>query len=170
MGIVSKLINFIFGGANGSGPDPFERIGFVPPNEWDVESLGGSDRIFLAPEIEGDWQANIFVEVRRDDRSRSLADGLKDHIPNLQREHMDFVLHSSDASKNSHAVEFARIEYTNDSDGFMLRQWEMIFRLDGENRLFVQAASLDELWSKYEPVFQQFVDSLSIKPSPGELQ
>lgn len=139
----------------------FEGMDFVPPAGWSRE-LVDAGLLFVAPEIEGNWQGNLFLEVREDSEGRSLEQSLADIVPNLRTAKQHFQEVSRQIESRPSGLRLGRIEYTCTYEGIGLTQWEVLVELDGKKRLFVLASSTTAHWDKYLPVFQSLIGSLRV--------
>jgi hypothetical protein len=152
------------GAGDTPNPDsvPPEKLGafeFVVPTGWTKENAGGG-LLLMAPDIENNWQANLFLELREDADGRTLEQGLADLIPNLKNRNKQFHEVSRKVEKHSGGFQMGKIEYTCADQGTTLTEWEIIVEVDSRKRLFVLASSASGSWTKYQPVFQSFVGSL----------
>jgi hypothetical protein len=114
----------------------------------------------MAPEIENDWQANLFLEFRKDAGGRTLEHALADVVPNLKDRKKQFREVSRKVEQHSGGFQVATLEYTCTDQGTALTEWEIVIEADGKRRLFVLASSASASWAKDQPVFQKFVGSL----------
>ncbi len=138
----------------------FGGVEFVMPAGWTKESVGDG-LLLTTPEIKNNWQANLFLEVREDAKSRPLEQALADLVPNLKERKESFREVSRKVENHSIGFRFGRIEYTcSEKGGTALTEWEIVIELDGKKRLFVLASSASAAWDKYQPLFQEFVASL----------
>ena len=160
MGFLSKL----FGRSKSSTDDPFGRIHYDVPAQWSGEIIEDAPGILLlAPEVEANWQANIFVEVRKAAQHRDLADSIDDLIPKLRLEKTSFRLIQKDLTRNRNGAQIGRIEYAAESDGTALTEWELVIPFSKDQQFFILASAPTECWSKYENVFREFVESVVIR-------
>ncbi|MCA9029946.1 MAG: hypothetical protein KDA69_21270 [Planctomycetaceae bacterium] len=162
MGFLSNL----FGYSEPPKDDPFSQLRYDVPYGWSGEVLDtedGAGILLLAPDIEANWQANIFVEVRVDLEHRKLADSLDDLVPNLRANKPDFRLISTDIFWNRNEVEIGRIEYSGDSEGTALTEWELVIPFDSEFKFFIMASAATECWPKYRHVFLKFAESVDFR-------
>lgn len=145
--------------ADAPAPQQFAGVAFVAPPGWSSERLEGG-LLLLAPEIEAGWQANLFLELREDEEARSLEEGMADLVPNLEARKQHFQEISRRIERQPGGLRFGRIKYTCANQGTALTEWEVIIPLEGRKRLFVLASSASARWSRYQPAFQQFIESL----------
>ena len=137
----------------------FGAFEFELPDRWTKEDAAGG-LLLMAPEIENDWQANLFLEFRKDAGGRTLEQALADVVPNLKDRKKQFREVSRKVERHSGGFQVATLEYTCTDQGTALTEWEIVIEADGKRRLFVLASSASASWAKYQPVFQKFVGSL----------
>jgi len=138
-----------------------DDIQFELPRDWTAENIAGG-LLALAPTIEAGWQANIFLECRRDPENRSLEVALADYISTLRDSKSQFRETRRSSQESAAGLRYAVVEYTCQNEDTSLTQWEIIVSLSGQKRLFILASSSSALWGKYQPVFEAFADSLEI--------
>ena len=138
-----------------------DNIQFELPRDWTTESAAGG-LLALAPTIEAGWQANIFLEFRRDPDNRSLEVALADYISALRDSKSQFRETRRSFQESAAGLRYAVVEYTCQNEDPSLIAWQIIVSLLGQKRLFVLASSSSALWEKYQPVFEAFADSLEI--------
>jgi hypothetical protein len=145
-------------GVSGSRQE-FGAFEFVLPNGWTKENaLGGL--LLMAPDIENNWQANLFLEFRDDPDGRTVEQTLADVVPNLKDRKKLFREVSRKVEKHSGGFQIATLEFTCADEGAALTEWEIVIRADSKRQLFVLASSASASWARYRPVFQRFVGSL----------
>lgn len=160
MGFLPKL----FGGSGLAGRDPLDDINYAVPQGWSSESLGpGQGVLLLASDIEADWQANLFLEIRQDHERRSLPQTLEDLGKNLKDMKLGFRLISAEEFRNANEMKMARIEYTAETDGVPLTEWKIAIQLSLVEKLHILASSATECWPKYKPIFEAFVNSITVR-------
>jgi len=137
----------------------FGGFEFTKPNGWTTEKAGGG-QLLMAPDVENNWQANIFLEYRDDPEARSLEQALADVVPNLNERKKQFRELSRKVDKHAGGFQIGTLEYTCADQGTALIEWEIIIDAGNRKRLFVLASSATASWAKYQPVFQRFVESL----------
>lgn len=138
-----------------------DDIQFELPRDWNAENIAGG-LLVLAPTIEAGWQANIFLETRRDPENRSLEVALADLITGLRNSKSKFRETQRSSQESAAGLRFAVVEYTCQDAVTSLTEWEIIISLSGQKRLFILASSSSALWEKYQPVFEAFADSLKV--------
>ena len=124
---------------------PFE---FVLPKGWTKENAAGG-LLLMAPEIENNWQANLFLEFRDDPEERTVEQALADVVPNLRDRKKRFREVSRKAEMHPGGFQIATSEYTCADEGAALTEWEIVIRADTKKRLFVLASSASASWAKY---------------------
>jgi len=137
----------------------FGAFEFVLPNGWTKENASGG-LLLMAPEIENNWQANLFLECRDDPEGRPMEQALADVVPNLKDRKKQFREVSRKVEKHLGGFQTAILEYTCADQGTALTEWEIVIDAGDKKRLFVLASSATASWAKYQPVFQRFVESL----------
>ena len=139
----------------------FAGIEFEPPPGWTTEDIQGG-LLLLASEIEGGWQANLFLEVRDDPDARSLEQAIDELVPNLRASKQGFREVSRTIETHPNGFRIARVEFTCVNQETAITEWEIVIELGQEKRLFVLASSASGLWGKYQPIFERFIKSLRI--------
>src|SRR5437879_4796109 len=117
---------------------------FTVPSGWTTEKASGGasgSLLLLAPQIEDNWQANVFLEARVDQEKRSLEQSLADLAPNLKVRKAQFTELSRKTGKLPGGIEYGLLEYSCTQQGTNLREWEVVVELAGGNRLFILASS-----------------------------
>lgn len=133
---------------------------FRHPVGWSVEPLNNGV-LLMAPDQEADWQANLYFEPGSDPEARSMADALNDYSASLQTAKADFKLIRID-SLTTDTLSAGRIVYRHTDSGTPLIGWELIVPPpNGNNRLFITAATAESLQDKYLPVFEAVVKSVN---------
>ncbi|MDR1190673.1 MAG: hypothetical protein LBK60_03275 [Verrucomicrobiales bacterium] len=137
---------------------------FTPPGAWAVEDLAKLNGVLmLAPSVEANWQANIFLELREDKENRTLERSLADVSGNLKSRKNQYRELSRSVKRTARGVPYALLEYSqHPNSGPELLEWEVIVPLQGTTRLFVYASTAKSVSPKYLPVFQAFLDSLAV--------
>ncbi len=143
---------------------PSQRFGsfeFLLPDRWTKESVSGG-LLLMAPNIENNWQANLFLEFRHDSEGRTLAQTLADLAPNLKDRKKQFREVSRKVEKHSAGFQIGTLEYTCVDQGTVLTEWEIVIEAGNKQRLFVLASSASASWAEYHPVFLRFIRSLKM--------
>jgi hypothetical protein len=136
---------------------------FTPPGAWSVEDIAKqSGVLILAPSVEANWQANIFLELREDKENRALDRALIDVSGNLKSRKSQYRELSRSVKKTARGVPYGLLEYSHQNGGTELLEWEVIVPLQGTTRLFVLASTAKSVSPKYLPAFQAFLDSLAV--------
>jgi hypothetical protein len=135
------------------------RLAYERPAGWSEESAEGGT-LLLAPDLEQDWQANIFVETRKDELSRDLQTAMRDHLASLhQAKKITKVLRTEVVTLESGPMA-AVIQYVHDSDGMALQEREVMVPMGDGAVAFVLTSTVDSLASKYDRLFDRFLASL----------
>jgi hypothetical protein len=135
------------------------RLAYERPAGWSEESAGGGT-LLLAPDLEQDWQANIFIETRKDELSRDLQTAMRDHVASLrQTKKITKVLRTEVVALESGPMA-AVIQYVHDSDGMALQEREVMVPMGDGAVVFVLTSTLEALASEYDRVFDRFLASL----------
>lgn len=164
MGFLAKL----FGRSDPRAKDPFAYLDYQVPPEWSGEILEEAPGILLlAPEPEADWQANIFVELRTDKEGRELSAALDDLNSNLQTHKPGFRLHDKQVLTNRAGVQMGRVEYSAESEGTPLTEWELAIPFYDDQWFFILASAASDCWPKYRALFSDFVDSIVVRGQDG---
>jgi hypothetical protein len=151
------------GAAEGTTSRTYKGVTFAYPKDWVVEESTDPVGLYVRPPARDEpWQTNLFLEVRPDPVDRPLAVALDDAATNVSTSKVDFQLKSKSVLTHPAGFQYGRLEYTNTSSGVPLTQWELIVPMDKGNRLYLQASSAMETWSKYEPDFQKVIDSIRL--------
>ena len=137
----------------------FGDFEYALPNGWTKENAGGG-QLLLAPDIENNWQANLFLQYRDDPDERSLEEAQADMVPNLKDRKKEFHEVSRKVEKHPGGFQIGTLEYTCADQGTPLTEWEIIIDAGDMKRLFVLASSATASWAKHKPMFQEFVESL----------
>ena len=141
----------------------FAGIDFILPPGWTAQ--GQSDGLLLlAPDVENDWQANVFLELLRDRERRNLEQALNDLVPNLKSRKNQFRESSREMRTLPSGLRCATLEYTQTYQGTALTDQETIIEFDGDARFFVYTSTATSLRAKYQPIFRSLVDSLHVAP------
>ncbi len=138
-----------------------DDIQFELPRDWTTENAAGG-LLALAPTIEAGWQANVFLEFRRDLKTRSLEVALKDYISGLRDSRVQFRESRRSFLESAAGLRYAVVEYTCQNEGTSLTQREIIVSLSAQKRLFILASSSSAMWEKYQPIFEALADSLEV--------
>ena len=140
-----------------------ERFGlfdFVVPHGWKKETLD-SGMLLTAPDVEVNWQANIFLELRSDSHGRTLEEAMADLVPNLKANKGGFKEVSRQVWKHPEGFEIGVIQYTSNNEGTPLTEQEIIIDGKDNQRLFVLTSAASATWGKYQPIFDKFIASLT---------
>jgi hypothetical protein len=136
----------------------FAGLEFAVPPGWSRNEASGG-LLLLAPQIEDNWQANIFLEARLDREMRSLEQAFIDLVPNLTARKTQFVELGRKTDRLPGGFECGILEYSCAQQGAALREWQVIVVLPGGKRLFILASSPASRWDKYRPLFKSMLDS-----------
>lgn len=135
---------------------------FQYPSEWSVEYVPELNGILvMCPDIEVDWQANIFFEIRRDDENRSPNEALEDLLPNVKAHKRDFRLIGRGVARAPTGLEKAWLEYTHVFDGTVLSETETLVFLESDKVLFATRSTALQVDAKYQPTLKRIVDSIA---------
>lgn len=137
------------------------RLAYECPPGWSEEAVQGGT-LLLAPDPEQDWQANIFIETRKDELSRDLQTAMLDHLESLRQTKKITKVLGTNVATLSHGVTGAVIQYLHESDGMVLREREVMVPLDGGVVAFVLTSTIETLASKYDPIFDRFLSTLRL--------
>ena len=137
----------------------FSDFEFGVPDGWTRENVGGG-LLLMAPDIENNWQANLFLEIRDDPEGRTLELALADLATNLEARKEQFHEVSRKIVKHSGGFNMGILEYTWVEQGSALTELEIIIEAGSTKRFFVLASSASASWAKYQPMFQRFIESL----------
>jgi hypothetical protein len=137
----------------------FGDFEYAIPNGWTREKVGDG-QLLMAPDIENNWQANLFLEYRDDPEGRSLEKALADVVPNLKDRKKQFREAGRKVEKHAGGFQVGTLEYTCVDQGTALTEWEIVIDAGNKKRFFVLASSATASWAKYQTVFQKFVESL----------
>lgn len=135
-------------------------VSFLVPKGWTSERVGGGF-LLLAPRPEKGWHANIFVEFGRDRQNRSLEQVIADLVTTFAAHKPGFKELARSVEEHPLGLKLASIEYLNESESTPLREREVVIALDGSERLFIVLSSEAGLFGKYQPVFSDFIASMS---------
>jgi hypothetical protein len=139
----------------------FGDLQLAYPATWEAEHFSDMNRLLLVdPQIEMDWQANVLLELLRDDERRPLEVAMADLCEAQEEEHAGFHLRRQEIREHITGGPFGLIEFDSLTDGMALTQWLAILATSGSERLFVTATSERSLWTKYEPLFEAVVSSI----------
>ena len=86
----------------------------------------------MAPDIENNWQANLFLETREDAGGRTLEQALADLVPNLKDRKKQFREVRRKVEKHSGGFRIGTIEYTCADQGTALTEWEIVIEVDSQ--------------------------------------
>ena len=137
----------------------FGAFEFMLPDSWMKENAGGG-MLLMAPNIENNWQANLFLEFRDDTEGRTVDQALADVVANLKDRKKQFREVSRNVEKHSGGFQIGSLEYTCADQVTPLTEWEIVIEASKKKRLFILASSASASWAKYQPVFQRFIASL----------
>ena len=137
------------------------RLAYERPPGWSEETAQGGT-LLLAPDFEQDWQANIFIETRKDELSRDLQTAMRDHLASLRQQKKITKVLGTNVVTLSHGVTGAVIQYTHESDGMILREREVLVPLENGIVGFVLTSTVETLASKYDPIFDRFLATLRL--------
>lgn len=135
------------------------RLVYERPAGWSEESAEGGT-LLLAPDLEQDWQANIFVETRKDDLSRDLQSAMRDHLASLRQTKKITKVLRTDVVALELGLVAAVIQYIHESDGMALQEREVMIPMGDGAVVFVLTSTVEALASKYDRVFDRFLASL----------
>lgn len=138
-----------------------DEVRFELPSKWTAEDVQGGV-LLLAPTIEADWQANMFLEIRGDLNQRPLEAALADYVSSLRNSKSGFRELQRSLGKTADGLQYALVEYECQSQGAALTQREIILPVNERKRLFILASSASSLWDKYRPIFDAFLGSLTL--------
>jgi hypothetical protein len=137
------------------------RLAYERPAGWSEETVQGGT-LLLAPELEQDWQANIFIETLKDELSRDLETAMQDHLASVKQAKKITKVLVTKVVTLSHGVTGAVIQYLHESDGMVLRDREVMVPLGGDAVGFVLTSTVETLAPKYDPIFDRFLSTLRL--------
>jgi hypothetical protein len=138
-------------------------ISISTPKGWSVEEIQNMNGVlFLAPSVEVNWQANIFLELREDKEDRPLDRALSDISGNLRTRKSQFKEMRRSVQSNPNGMQFGLLEYSHQKDGTRLIDREIVVKLQGDSRLFIGTSTVESVSSKYVPVFDAFLASIRV--------
>ena len=138
----------------------FGSFDFVVPHGWNTETLD-SGILLTAPDVEVNWQANIFLELGSDSHGHTLEEVMADLVPNLKANKGGFKEVSRRVWKHPEGFEIGVIQYTSNNEGTPLTEQEIIIDGKDNQRLFVLTSAASATWGKYQPIFDKFIASLT---------
>jgi len=144
----------------------FNGLNIPYPRDWSARELSLLNGLLIVcPTTESDWQANVFVELRSEGRGKATSDLVDSRIKELKERKRNFKLVDQRVSQHPRGFECGVIDYTcDDVGGAHLTEHQVIVRLPDERRLYLLFSTADSNKQKYEPIFEQMLDALRIKP------
>lgn len=141
----------------------FHTVKFEIPQGWETEYLDEMQGLLvLCPDFEGDWQANLFFELRKDEVFRDLPECVKELESNLKIQKTGFQLIAMDTHLHGTGFPYGMIEYNAASEGVRLHEQHLLVPLRVRDFLFVLFSSAESKWTQYRPVFEHVLGSLRI--------
>lgn len=137
------------------------RLTYERPSGWSEEAVQGGT-LLLAPDPEQDWQANIFIETRKNEISRDLQAAMLDHLASLRQTKRITKVLGTDVVTLSVGVTAAVIKYLHESDGTILREREVMVPVGTGFVIFVLTSTAEALADKYDPIFDRFLSTLRL--------
>lgn len=130
------------------------------PQGWSADRAKGGTLI-VCPDIEGNWQANVFVEVRTDPEARPLEQAVDSLIENAPKRHQGFQLVDKVLFQNGNHP-YATVTYTKQekATGLSLTNSEMVIKDAGNKYVFVLSSSASSVAKKYRPYFEVIQKSI----------
>jgi len=153
--MVSRLLRLIFG-------EQIPRFKFRKPSGWSVEDADGG-KLLVCLEPEENWTANMFFELRRDDAGRDLSEMIDDLAGGLQAAKSQFVLVDSGLRPLATGQQSGFVEYLHDEGRARLRDRQTLIPLAKPWVLFVLASTADVVRDKYQPIFEQVMESIVLR-------
>jgi hypothetical protein len=135
-------------------------VSFAVPKGWSSQRISGGI-LLLAPQTERGWQANIFLQHVTDRENRSPDRAITDLIPSLAARKQGFKELARSVERHPAGLQFAFVEYLNQSENTSLREREIVIALSGSERLFIVLSSEVDLFGKYQATFSGFLESMS---------
>jgi hypothetical protein len=152
--------------------DSARAIQLEYPAGWSCEEVSdGKVRLLMSPVSEADWQTNVYLELRTvPDVRWSSERRLSSYVEQLELHRKNFVLRSSRVLTHSSGLAGGELIFSDNMDGVPLTQRELLLWYPDGRELFVAAAVVTSLWSKYEDQVDLIFDSLRpIGPGIGEV-
>lgn len=140
--------------------DSSSQVTFDVPANWSVETLKGGTLV-MCPDVEDSWQANAFIERRRNDANLSMDDSVSTLLENLRHRHQAFQLVDK-VLQPAGAHPFATVTYTHEDKktGLSLTNSETVIYLPANQTIFLMTSSATSLAAKYKPYFDGIKDSV----------
>lgn len=139
--------------------DPIVHATIDIPAGWSTESSNGGT-LFLCPDTEENWQANIFTELRADD-NRPIEGSVATLIDNYRLQHRGFQLVDKVIKKGG-ASPYATITFKHEEkgSGLSLTDSATLIKTKGHRAVFVLTSCPSSLSKKYQPYFERTIKSV----------
>lgn len=142
--------------------DPDGNFSFSYPSTWAVEAVPEMNGVLLlAPDIEHDWQANMFFEWGLRHPSHSAERMLSDLATEISTRKPDYVYRSSGITTLGSGLEAGVLEYDHTNEGTPLIDREVLIPARDARMLFVTASTAKAAARKYQPIFDRVLNSVS---------
>ncbi|OPZ87153.1 MAG: hypothetical protein BWY74_03464 [Firmicutes bacterium ADurb.Bin419] len=142
--------------------DEIRGIKFKYPFYWSVEDIKEQNIILLmSPDIEKDWQANIFIEINSDLEKRTIDKQMDNLIQNLSETKKKFSLEDRKIITTKTGLPAGCFIYTHGQD-VALKEMEYLIQLGNNEVLFATASIEQSLWEKYLTKINLVFDSIEL--------
>lgn len=146
----------------------YEGVTFHYPSDWSSAPSGeGGGQLITAPGPESDWSPSFHVQVVKDPGSQDLQKVVDEAVMTLRERRDRFVPKEQKVLTHPGGFPYGRVEYTSERGIVGMTQWELFAPMPGGRRLLVHASARTEDWPKYQPVFEEMVNSIRLPPSGG---
>jgi hypothetical protein len=146
----------------------YEGVTFHYPSDWSSAPSGeGGGQLVTAPGAESDWSPSFHVQVVKDPGSQDLQKVVDEAVMTLRERRDRFVPREQKVLTHPGGFSYGRVEYTSERGIVGMTQWELFAPVPGGKRLLVHASAKTEDWPKYQPAFEEMVNSIRLPPSGG---
>ena len=146
----------------------YEGVTFHYPSDWSSAPSGeAGGQLVTAPGPESDWSPSVHVQVVKDPGSQDLQKVVDEAVMTLRERRDQFVPREQKVLTHPGGFPYGRVEYTSERGIVGMTQWELFAPIPGGRRLLVHASARTEDWPKYQPVFEEIVNSIRLPRSGG---
>ena len=145
----------------------FQGVKFHYPVAWTAgphEATKGLD-VTLPVAEDDDFPAGMLFRVDDAPAGRSLEQMLLDANKTMASESDEYVLKTKNVNAHPAGFQYGKLEYTKRSQGspgVPLTRRELVILFGANRRLTIQISASTASWKKYEPAFDEVIESLRL--------
>ena len=140
--------------------DQKRNIQFQYPKNWTVEEVEEQNvLLIMAPEIEENWQANVFIELRENPDKKPIDEQLDSLILNLKSNKKEMVMKNREILKTRTGIQAGVIVFEHNPE-LKLFEKEYLLLFGDSRVVFATGSAVSSLWSKYQKQIDGILESI----------